>query len=319
MLNNMNSIRYIAFLIIFITSLHGEAALAAGERYRVEVLVLLHLEHAEQGEELRIIRDYSEGLDFLAPAEEEPGLPEGCEPEPEEAPDSVDELVDPLLDPEALAEEEIEEIDPNAVLQVEEMGPEMQDAWRRLRLSGPFRPLQYLSWEQGSEEPFPSLRIHDDEVVMTDDPWADLREADDELVAVYGDMANSGPDDAEPDCTQPVGDPFPDPTLHYALDGTVSLVRTRFLHLKLDLQLREALWEMTSEDPAGPIHPLVPGTPPPDEATSDTMPDQPTMFLVHALEQSRQVRSRRMEYFDGPVIGVLAWITPIALAEAEER
>jgi hypothetical protein len=32
---------------------------------------------------------------------------------------------------------------------------------------------------------------------------------------------------------------------------------------------------------------------------------------VHRLEQSRPVRSGRMEYFDGPVLGVLAWITDI--------
>ena len=42
-------------------------------------------------------------------------------------------------------------------------------------------------------------------------------------------------------------------------------------------------------------------------------------FLVHGLEQSRQVRSARMEYFDGPVIGVLAWVTTIPLEESPER
>ena len=315
----MNSIRYIIFLIIFIILLPGETALAAGERYRVEVLVLMHLDHAEQGEELRIIRDYSPALDFLVPAVEEPELPEGCEPVPEEISDSVIEPVDPLSDPEAIAEEEVEEIDPNAVLPVEEMGPEMQDAWRRLRLSGPFRPLQYLSWEQGSEEPFPSLRVHDDVVVQVDDPWADLREPEDELIAVYGDTANSDPDDADPDCTLPAGDPLPEPTLYYALDGTVSLVRTRFLHLNLDLQLRQELQSFESGNPSEPSHPLIPGTAPSDETAPGSIPDQPSMFLVHGLEQSRQVRSRRMEYFDGPVISVLAWITPIPVADAEER
>jgi hypothetical protein len=37
----------------------------------------------------------------------------------------------------------------------------------------------------------------------------------------------------------------------------------------------------------------------------------PTLFLVHELQQSRQVKSERMEYFDGPVLSVLAFITAI--------
>ena len=44
-----------------------------------------------------------------------------------------------------------------------------------------------------------------------------------------------------------------------------------------------------------------------------------TWKIGQADEQSRQVRSQRMEYFDGPVIGVLAWITTIPLADTGER
>jgi hypothetical protein len=44
----------------------------------------------------------------------------------------------------------------------------------------------------------------------------------------------------------------------------------------------------------------------------------PTSFLVHRLEQSRVVRTGRMEYFDGPVLGVLAWVTDISESVAEE-
>jgi hypothetical protein len=33
---------------------------------------------------------------------------------------------------------------------------------------------------------------------------------------------------------------------------------------------------------------------------------------VYRLEQTRPVRTGRMEYFDGPVLGVLAWITDIS-------
>jgi hypothetical protein len=279
--------------------------LASGERYRVEVLVMMHLDHSEQAREVGRIRDYSGALDFLAPPEEEPALPEGCEPEEEEetepAPVPEETGESALLDGES--EEPVEEIDPNAVIHVEGMGPEMQDAWRRLRLSGPFRPLQYLSWEQGSEAPFPSLRVHGDEVVFIDDPWADLREAEDEVLAIYGDTAAVEPGIASPDCAPATADPLPPPNLYYALDGTASLIRTRFLHLKLDLQLREGVEETASQQPLGTVH----------------SSSGPSKFLVHGLEQSRQVRSGRMEYFDGPVIGVLAWIMSIPLAEAGER
>jgi hypothetical protein len=43
----------------------------------------------------------------------------------------------------------------------------------------------------------------------------------------------------------------------------------------------------------------------------DDQPVQPSSFQVHELKQSRQVRTGRMEYFDGPVLGVLAWITAV--------
>ena len=43
----------------------------------------------------------------------------------------------------------------------------------------------------------------------------------------------------------------------------------------------------------------------------------PTGFLLHRLAQSRVVRTDRMEYFDGPVLGVLAWVTDISETVAE--
>jgi hypothetical protein len=50
--------------------------------------------------------------------------------------------------------------------------------------------------------------------------------------------------------------------------------------------------------------PSIPGEPPP-------LP-LPSSFLIHRLEQSRPVRTGRMEYFDGPVLGVLAWVSDIS-------
>jgi hypothetical protein len=162
----------------------------------------------------------------------------------------------------------------------------MQEAWRRLRLSGPFRPEQYLSWEQGDQEPFPALRVHDLKAVMIDDPWAEFRIEPDNSATVFADAAGLD------------GPALPDPITYYRLDGTVMLKRSRFLHLDLDLELREPVWAQDILVAQG-------------MADIDDQPVQPSSFQVHEMKQSRQVRTGRMEYFDGPVLGVLAWITAV--------
>lgn len=313
---------YIVFLISFIVILSSTAAWPADDRYRVEVLVLLHLQHSQPGEETERLRDYSETLDFLTPVPEPEPLPPECEPAEEETPpEEIDDTSAAMAadEPGETAVEE-EPIDPNAVIHITEMGPEMQEAWRRLRLSGPFRPLQYLAWEQGSAEPFPTLRVHDDAVVLEDDPYADLREAEEELEAIYGDEPGvSTETSAEPDCTPPEEDTLPGPKLYYALDGSASLVRSRFLHLDLDLQLREPLALPGSLDGGAPAHALLPGAADDSPASAEEPFPPSPVFRVHELEQRRQVRSGRMEYFDSPVLGVLAWITTIPLEAEGER
>lgn len=322
----MKTYNYIVYLTLIIFIAQPLTSLAQNDRYRVEILVLKHLDHAESPAEELSLTDYSTALDFLAPVEEEAETV--CEPEEglESDPALVAEQQPPPGEApidEALVEDDPEAIDPNAVVHVADMGPEMSDAWRRLRLSGPFRPLQYLAWEQGADEPFPLLRVHDAEIVLVDDPYADLREAEAEFVAMYGDTVTGPETDPDPDadesadgCTETDdADELPDPLAFYALDGTASLVRTRFLHLKLDLELREAVYGEPLPTDGEPIHPLVPG----GDETAAPVTRRPTSFLVHRLEQSRQVRSGRMEYFDGPVIGVLAWLTTVPLEDAAER
>ena len=186
------------------------------------------------------------------------------------------------------------------MVHIEEMSDVMREAWRRLRLSSPFRPEQYLSWEQGSEEPFPALRVHDLEVIMVDDPFAEQRAEllEQEQTTVFADNAGL-------DALEGIEDPgLPEPTVFYRLDGAVTLKRTRFLHLDLDLQLREALWD---EESLPRIETLAPENEQP----------RPSAFLVQALQQSRQVKTGRMEYFDGPVLGVLAFVTSIQVDSEE--
>lgn len=308
----------ILFIVIFLAlPLHSQAQEL--QRYRVEVLVLLHLQHTEPGEVTDALRDYSDTLDLLLPVEEEVEIV--CPPDPIEDTESS---ADVLPDDDAAVEEEDIPPDPNAVVRVEEMGPEMSEAWRRLRLSGPFRPLQYLSWEQGNQPPFPVLRLRDEEVVWVDDPYADMREAlleEEELNAPVA--PEPEPDPCDPASAETLPDPgqyefaLPDPTEYYVLDGSVSLERRRFLHLDLDFELRERL--DTNDSGPQPAAPAAAQWTTGRRTLPPVVQQESTEFLVHAMQQTRQVRSGRMEYFDGPVIGVLAWITPIAVAEPTER
>ena len=278
--------RYLNYLILFIICLLlATPVLAQDTRYRVELLVLTHLHHVQEPRELPFLEDYSPAMDLLAP----PAAVEKAEGDEEEA------------DIDLAAVPETEEPDPNAIVHIEEMSEVMREAWRRLRLSAPFRPEQYLSWEQGSTEPFPALRIHDPEVIMVVDPYAEqrLELLEQAQTTVFADSAglDSLDETEEPE--------LPDPVVFYRLDGSVTLKRTRFLHLELDLQLREAVWDEESLARA-------------EVMTPEYEKPQPSAFQVFALRQSRQVKTRRMEYFDGPVLSVLAYITSIAVEANQE-
>lgn len=267
--------------------------------YRVEILVLAHLDHNEPGADAPRPADYSAALDLLAPVLE----PVVVTTETTEA------IASPAAepDPAALPDDATGEADPLActggVMHIAEMGPEMQEAWRRLRGSKPFRPLQHLAWQQTGSAPFPQLRIHDDEVVLTEDPWAALRPVD-EALAESG-SAREGLPEAE--------GPLPSPIDHYRLDGAVSLARSRFLHLELDIEWREPVYDPT-DVPTAVTATGAPADTPGGRPLAETAP---TQFRIHALKQRRQVRTNRLEYFDSPTLGVLAYVTRVRDASLE--
>lgn len=281
---------YINLLILFIfASLLSENAFSQDTRYRVELLVLTHLYHDEEPREAHRLTDYSQTLDFLSPVQPEEDADEEVTAEMKDSAADTVGRKEPE-DPDALFEE-----DSNRVIHIEEMGDEMSEAWRRLRASGPFRPELYLSWEQGDQEPFPVLRVHSPDVVLTDDPWAELRSEAGEQpgeTLVFADAAglNALGEDAEA--------VLPDPALYFRMDGAASLTRSRFLHLDLDIQHREPV--PTAMRPADPV----------PRSLENEISD-PELFRVYELKQRRQVRTGRMEYFDTPVLGVLAFITSI--------
>jgi len=289
---------YRYFLILILILMLGSTSAQAQEpRYRVEILVLTLLVPEEEAQERLELPDYSAATDFLTPPAPDAAAGEAVAPEEEPLTEGVDanegltaagtsNETDPAIEPAQ---------DPNRLVHIEEMSGTMQEAWRRLRLSGPYRPEQFLSWEQGNRAPFPVLRIHDLDPVMVDDPWESHRQKPGENGTVFGDAAGM---DALQAALEFEGPALPSAVFYYRLDGTVSLRRSRFLHLDLDIQLREPLWE-TAEPATQAANNL------------DNQPAQPAAFRVHGLKQSRQVRSGRIEYFDGPVLGVLALITVV--------
>ncbi len=352
--------RYKIFIILFL--LFYVAQTAAGEkRYRVEILVLSHIHHEAIPAEAGSIRDFSSSLDFLKVIDEEDD-DEAVDDETTRDEDSDAELLvaeEPSVEkpgadePQAtdlgvtqatpeqetdaeLLPEENQPEDPWAdVVTVQEMSDVMREAWRRLRLSAPFRPEQYLAWEQSADDPFPSLRIHDQEVILIDDPYAELRETDaDEAEedaaedlgvklqegegrpVVFTDQGSLLPGNANDvtieDALRKLAEEpeLPDPTLFYRLDGTVMLRRSRFLHLDIDIELRQAVFDEQALTAAPVLSE--------ESEPGESEPPLPSSFLIHQIKQNRQVKSQRMEYFDSPVLGVLLWITPFELEDEAE-
>lgn len=263
-----------------------QSVYGAAPGYRVELLVLRHLDGQAELPPQTTLRDFSAGLDLLLPPAEsaaaEPVVAGGTPVQDIDAQALVTDAA-----PET-AEPEVADAAAQIVL-VETQSDMMQLAWQRLRGSSAYRPELYLSWQQPGQQPFPLIRVHDQEVLIEDDPYAGLRMNVDE----DAESANSA---------------FPEPTRFYRLDGTARLRQSRFLHLDLDLEYREPL----SAD-------VAPAEPPAaaDQAYGQTA-RRPTAYRVHTLQLSRQVQIQRMEYFDGPVFGVLALVSRIDVTTAQD-
>jgi len=309
------------------------------ERFRVELLVLRHLEGISEADLKSTLRDFSAALDLLPPpvdetmeeqaltselqdlAEEpEPTVPEESTDEaaPGETVEPLDEAVpgetaDPLgEEPEPMAEE------PRVVL-VEAQSETMQRAWQRLARSRTFRPELYFSWEQAEDEPFPLVRPHDNDLLYQERPPADsgtqavaagdarfVDNLEGEGVPTFTDTTTPpaelfGPENGESgESIETVPQPG---RYYYRIDGSATLRKTRFLHLDLDIEYREPL--LADGERNGSNKSLVPET---------EQEQPPPAWQVYSLRQSRQVQTQDMEYFDGPVLAVLALISRVETA-----
>lgn len=271
---------YKILLILFLTFGAVPAAPAAdAARYRIELLVLRHLDASTAPQQEAALRDFSAALDLV------PRQPEGDGAQPEAAPSHAEpgpSAAQPLPGDAADSPGE-----PPAVAWIESPGDVMQQAWRRLRQSADFRPELYFSWEQVDAAPFPRIRVHDEQVVYEHDPGgaAAAHQAMPSQLAASNETGDSA---------------APEPLRYFRIDGTARLTRTRFLNLDLDLEWREPV--ARAELPPQEVPPQVadPGI---------TLP--PQAVNVHRIRQKRQVRTDQIEYFDGSFIGVLALVTRI--------
>ena len=290
--------RVLALLLL----LGSPAVLAQGQEqeqwYRVELLVLRHLDGGVADQEpVPTLRDFSAALDLMPPPGEldEPGPPE-------------------------------EEPPPLAVVMTERTET-LQEAWRRLRLSADIRPELYLSWQQSADEPFPLIRVHDDRVLVEregvlpvaaagdlsdpDPGFGSGSRADAQITVPTFTDANTRSDGsarafegaADESGERALELEPPPPILFYQVDGTARLRRSRFLHLELDVEVREPLG---STDTPGAARPAVSAG---DDGVGLVPPG--AEFRVHHIRQQRQVRTQEMAYFDGPVVGILALVTRV--------
>jgi len=168
----------------------------------------------------------------------------------------------------------------------------MDAVWRRLQNSRGYRPLVFAAWEQNRTDYYPPMRIHDE--MPLGEP---LRPATYFLIA------------------DPAGEDPPGANLSsfYRLDGTLQLRRSRFLHLFLDFEYREEIWQpdtqsafLVANDPASPAVNIgnISFNKNNDISKSDS-------YNLYSLKQSRQIRTGRMQYFDTPYFGALVLVTAI--------
>ena len=163
-----------------------------------------------------------------------------------------------------------------------EKSSQMDTAWKRLRSSQNYRPLVYAAWQQNRIDYYPPIRIHDQQIIDTrlhsPGPFmiADLT-APDPLAAYRNKL--------------------------YRIDGSLQLKRSRFLHLYLDLEYREATIQNSVEPgfPGGNVMQTEPETPVPEA----------DVYGVYELKQNRQISTGKMQYFDTPFVGALVYVTSI--------
>lgn len=260
--------RFLPLLLMLLSS----AVLAESGAYRVEVIVFRNLLATDEPAEIQELRSFSEFPDL----DEDTNAIEQITPEETTA---VTPQGEPVVERNLPLRDDL----PDDLLVVTQKSNEMDTVWRRLRSSQNYRPLLYTAWEQNRVDYYPPIRIHNEQLIDTQ-----LRPPSTVLVA---DLTKEDPLAAYR-------------SSFFQIDGSLQLRRSRFLHLYLDLEIREE----TTKDLIGtgiamdnglPVEPLNP------EGT-------PVGYGVHSLKQNRQISTGQMQYFDTPFFGALVFVSIIS-------
>jgi hypothetical protein len=256
--------RLLSFLLILLSS----AALAESGAYRVEVIVFRNLNVLTESVGVDDLRSFSQFPGLEDPVQTETLLEPPVNASPNELPDGLAEVLRYDL--------------PDDLNVVTQKSTRMNAVWRRLRSSKEYRPLLYAAWEQNRTDYYPPMRIHDQQIIDSQ-----LRPPTHIMIA---DLAAEDPLAAYR-------------SSFYRIDGSVQLRRSRFLHLFLDLEIREEKSEV-------PVEPDFFGSS--ETQTGPGNSDQDNIQRgVFALKQNRQVRTNRMQYFDTPYFGALVLVSAI--------
>ena len=273
-------------LLTLFLLLTSSAALAESDAYRVEVIVFRHLQTIPESKQATELRSFSRFPDLEEKAQIE-SLPEDMANDMAEP--SADMLTAELM-PDDLSEAYRSDL-PDDLHVVTEKSNKMDATWRRLRSSKGYRPLIYTAWEQNRVDYYPPMRIHDQRIIDTQLQMptnilrADLT-AQDPLAAYRSD--------------------------YFQIDGSLQLRRSRFLHLYLDLELREEASQNEYAESANQGMTEASFLDTADkQGFTDTGIRESGAYGVYALQQNRQISTGEMQYFDTPYFGALVYVTHI--------
>ena len=256
--------RLLSLLLLLVSA----ETLAETGVYQVEVIVFRNLQATNESAEITELRSFSQFPD-LENAEQTDKQPrESSDGSAESAEVELSNILSGYL--------------PDDVLVVTRKSDAMDNAWRRLRSSQNYRPLIYTGWQQNKVEFYPPMRIHDQQVIETRlNPPTQIMIAD-----------LSAPD---PLATYR--------STFYQIDGSLQLRRSRFLHLYLDLELREVKPHNTIDSSFSDGNDL--------EIEIGSPAGESGNYGVFAIKQNRQITTSRMQYFDTPYLGALVYVTSI--------
>jgi hypothetical protein len=236
--------------------------------YRVEVIVFRNLSNTPEFSVVDRLRSFSQFPDVMDTGQ------------------TANEAAEPVAGQDGLAGATVFEALradlPDDVRIVNQKSNAMEDVWRRLRSGREYQPLVYAAWEQNQVDYYPPMRIHNQQVIATE-----LRAP---TMIMVADLV----------AEDPLGTYR---SKFYQLDGSLQLRRSRFLHLYLDLEIRQQRAMLNYDEGS-----LGESGSPATEETGGAGINK-TGNEVYALKQNRQISTGEMQYFDTPGFGTLVYVT----------